>query len=553
MASRGLGTLTLDLVARIGGFVEGLSKAERDLDKRSRAMEKRTAEMAAKFKAAGAAIGVALVGGATAAAVALKSTIDRMDEISKSAARVGISTEEFSKLAYAGGLADVSIESLQGALGKLTKSQAASLKETSQQAKVFDALGISAKNADGSLRSSADVLADFADRFRDMQGSPEAMAAGFALFGKSFQDMVPLIKDGSDGLRAAGDEAERLGIVLSTQAGQDAEAFNDNLTRLKTAADALWTQIAADLLPTLKDLTDQFVELVKEGDLARNIVDLISVSVNAGAGYLTGYMEAWRRVGVAAGAATDYARGYLEVQSQIATLGMADGTIKGGIQRFRDATAAGNAALNNPSLFANVIGGTSSFVTEQEQLRAEAARIKKQREYASKLRAALGEGEGGAAKKRTGGGRSEVEREAEAVARAAQSLNEQLERQIALFGTRGEAARVAYDIENGALAKLLPADKEALLAKAQKLDLLDREKEALDALNDRTNARIEAEARALEGVQAYIEDMQFELSLLGMTNAEREREIALRHAGAAATDTQRQKIVELTDAIREAS
>ena len=43
-----------------------------------------------------------------------------------------------------------------------------------------DALGISVKNANGSLRSSGDVLADFADKFAAMDGSPEAMAAGFA-------------------------------------------------------------------------------------------------------------------------------------------------------------------------------------------------------------------------------------------------------------------------------------------------------------------------------------------------------------------------------------
>ena len=41
MASRGLGTLTLDLVAKIGGFTSALGKAERDLDTRSRNIEKR--------------------------------------------------------------------------------------------------------------------------------------------------------------------------------------------------------------------------------------------------------------------------------------------------------------------------------------------------------------------------------------------------------------------------------------------------------------------------------------------------------------------------------
>jgi ABC-type Na+ efflux pump permease subunit len=44
------------------------------------------------------------------------------------------------------------------------------------------------------------VPADFADKFAALDGSPEAMAAGFALFGKSFQEMIPLLKDGGGGL-----------------------------------------------------------------------------------------------------------------------------------------------------------------------------------------------------------------------------------------------------------------------------------------------------------------------------------------------------------------
>lgn len=45
--------------------------------------------------------------------------------------------------------------------------------------------------------------------------------------------------------------------------------------------------------------------------------------------------------------------------------------------------------------------------------------------------------------------------------------------------------------------------------------------------------------------------MEFELHLLGLTNAEREKEIALRYAGANATDAQKQKLVELVDAMEQ--
>lgn len=76
----------------------------------------------------------------------------------------------------------------------------------------------------------------------------------------------------------------------------------------------------------------------------------------------------------------------------------------------------------------------------------------------------------------------------------------------------------------------------------------DGEREAIQLTQGKQDA-IEENRKAIDGM---IGDMEFELSLVGMTNKEREREIALRYAGADATEAQRQKIVGLTEATYEA-
>lgn len=260
-----LGKVSVAIEAQMAGFESDMGRAARVAEKNFKSMEKDAKRAQAQFKEFGKQVGVALVAAGTAAAVALKSSINAMDDMSKAAQKVGTSTEEFSKLTYAAGLADVSMETLVGSLGKLTKAQAASLSGTGEQAKIFEALGIAVKNTDGSMRESTNVLADFADRFQDLKGSPEAMAAGFSLFGRSFQEMIPLLKDGGDGIRAAGEELESFGGVLSTEAGQRAEQFNDNLTKLSTAAKALGTAVASDLLEDLVALTENWVQLAKDG------------------------------------------------------------------------------------------------------------------------------------------------------------------------------------------------------------------------------------------------------------------------------------------------
>src|SRR5690625_3989465 len=63
--ARGLGTLTLDLIARTGGFVEGMGKAERQVRRGTRRMESDFQRFAKQSRAAmttmakGVAVGVA--------------------------------------------------------------------------------------------------------------------------------------------------------------------------------------------------------------------------------------------------------------------------------------------------------------------------------------------------------------------------------------------------------------------------------------------------------------------------------------------------------------
>src|SRR5690625_195172 len=139
------------------------------------------------------------------------------------------------------------------------------LDPASRQAGIFEALGISIQDAEGNLRSAEEVFNDFADAFSQNRDAPELMAAGIEIFGRSFQNLVPLIKDGSQSIRDAGDEAERLGRVFDEETGRKAEKFRDDLTRLRGAVDGVWTQIAIGLLPTLERTIERQQDVASVG------------------------------------------------------------------------------------------------------------------------------------------------------------------------------------------------------------------------------------------------------------------------------------------------
>lgn len=387
MASRSLGTLTLDLVARVGGFTSGMTAAERAADKSLSAIEKRAYQFGQTLGKGLKVAGLAAVAGIGALSLAIKSSIDGIDELNRSAQQIGITTEELSKLAYAGELADVSLDSLTTALGRLTKAQAAALNTSSQQAKIFEALGIAVTKADGSLRRSTDVLGDFADVFKQLGGSPEAIAAGFQIFGKSFQELIPLLKEGREGIEAAGVELENFGGVITTEAGKNADEFNDNLTKLKVQFTSIINQIAVQLLPTLVELTANFGKIAKEGNLAANVVTLISTAVNVGIGAINFYNGAVDRASIAIGVFAESLGGLYEIQRNAATFGFAEGGILDGIKRVVGGVKEGQRQLDelakreNATIadFSGVRSSASSTAKTPEEAAAAAteARLKK--------------------------------------------------------------------------------------------------------------------------------------------------------------------------------
>lgn len=266
MASKSLGTLTLDLIARIGGYEAGLGKAEREAQKRSKAIKKAFDDAG---KGIGLALGAAFTGVGAAAIAMTKSAIDALDEMGKLAQKVGITTEELSALSYAAELSGVSQEQLGSAMVKLSKNMSDAAQGTGEAQKGFEALGISVTNADGSLKSSSQVLSEVAGKFKGFKDGAEKTALAVNIFGKAGAELIPLLNAGSTGIEQMTKEAQALGIVMDSETAKAAENFNDNLTRLSKTATALGITMATELLPTLNQLTEAALRNAKDFGIMR--------------------------------------------------------------------------------------------------------------------------------------------------------------------------------------------------------------------------------------------------------------------------------------------
>ena len=280
-----------------------------DLGKAAMLNSRYADDVAKRWNDAGAMIGKALAVGVVTGVGALvaltKSAINSAEEIGLLSQKIGISTEALSALRYQAGLANVEIGGLQIGMVKFSRSIAEASAGGKQQAAAFAAMGISIKDVHGNLKPTEELLGEVSKAFASYEDGAEKAALAVELFGKSGADMIPLLNEGEEGIKRAAKEAADYGLIVSGEVARASDEFNDNLGKLKLAAQGFGNQIASELVPSLAAFSGELAEGAKQGaafsDAAKVIADGIRLIIS-GFILLKGYIEAFVNA-IAAGVA----------------------------------------------------------------------------------------------------------------------------------------------------------------------------------------------------------------------------------------------------------
>lgn len=198
-------------------------------------------------------------------AVTMKGAIDAADNLDDLAEKTGIAVESLAALRYAGEVTGTPLEAIANGTRRLATTMADAADGNKEAVATFKALNIEVKNADGSLKGQDAMLLELADRFASYRDGAEKSALAQQVFGKSGADMIPLLNQGSAGIRALRAEAEALGAVYSGDLAKQAADFNDNLKKLELNAEAAKVQLVGGLLPALNSMVETYIELAKHG------------------------------------------------------------------------------------------------------------------------------------------------------------------------------------------------------------------------------------------------------------------------------------------------
>lgn len=233
-----------------------LKDLEKQYKKSSPALESisaKTGQLAEKTKGLSMAAGVA---GAGMLGMAYKAG-QTADELLTDANVTGFTVEELQKLKYAADLVDVSYDSMTGSITKVTKAMSA-------DSKVFNKLGVSIRNQDGSMRSATEVWYDALEALGSIENETERDAVSMELFGKSAMEMAGIVDDGGAKLKELGQEAEDAGLIMSGKAVEGAGKFNDALDTLKARASSAFAEAGATLAETLVPALEKVIEVVSK-------------------------------------------------------------------------------------------------------------------------------------------------------------------------------------------------------------------------------------------------------------------------------------------------
>ena len=255
------------ITADASGVAKGVAVAQTSLSKLQAQLVSMQAMSARAFSFSGlAGFGVSATAAAAGMAALVKSAADYGDQLDAMSQRTGVAVEELAKLQYAAKLSDTSSEALGKGVGYLSRLMVAAGSGATESAKLFDRFGISVRNQDGTIRNTSEVLYDLADVFSTMPDGPEKTALAAEFFGKKLgQELIPLLNSGSAAFREMGDEAERLGLILSAEQAKAAADFNDELDRLAASAKGAAISIGSVLIPVLNDFFAKFKDQNKSG------------------------------------------------------------------------------------------------------------------------------------------------------------------------------------------------------------------------------------------------------------------------------------------------
>ena len=204
---------------------------------------------------------------------ALRSVVADLDNIGKTADKLGLTTDALQELRIAGESAGISTRTLDMAMQRYGRRLAEARRGQGEAVKAFQEMNIALVDADGRARSAEAVLGDVADRMAGMADQTDRNRIAMKLFDSEGVAMVNMLRNGSQGLEELRKAAREAGGVIEEDLIRGAEETQNRLDLLARAIKADLARALVRLAPLLELVVAGFAGLV---DMGADVVEFIA-------------------------------------------------------------------------------------------------------------------------------------------------------------------------------------------------------------------------------------------------------------------------------------
>lgn len=232
--------------------VDKTTKAFQSVKKNLDAIDKKFKKIQNSAKGIGGALLTAFAG------ATIKNIIDATDKIQKFSIRLGITTEELSRLKFAGEQTGISFNQLTSGLQRMTRRISEAATGSGTATKALQELGLNA--TDLNKLSPDQQFNKIADALHNVTNQADKVRIGFKLFDSEGVALIQTMKGGSQSVEELKNELSRLGGEVTQNQADALSNLNDSWNRLKTA----FMGLARFVLETLEPAFTLFIDAIAE-------------------------------------------------------------------------------------------------------------------------------------------------------------------------------------------------------------------------------------------------------------------------------------------------
>lgn len=282
MAGKSLGTLTIDLIAKVGGFVQGMDKAERSSQKWREQVKKDAREVGASIAAIGVAAATAAVGIGVAGLSIVKNTAQQVTEADRWAKSLKISTQDLLSWQYAAEQAGLTGDNIADIFKDINdKVGDAVLNKSGEAAQALDTLGLSAeKLAQQSPDKQLLAISSALQKIPSQAGKTNILES----LGNDLSKMLPLFDNNNEKLKQFLQLSKDFGVAPPQEDIDNLVKVNQFFQDIETSARGLKIEIASGLakvdLSPLQDGLDSIHDVFTDPAILQGLSDLVGGAIS---------------------------------------------------------------------------------------------------------------------------------------------------------------------------------------------------------------------------------------------------------------------------------